>query len=375
MLHALRIAQTGCLLLTPLRVLRPFPPAQASRQREYLEKTVDTLKRKLAKDSELHRSDNLRIMQENTALIREINELRREIRALKARIAGGGAPGAGGTGIGVAGMGRTASPGDTQLLSDGLRKELDMQRELISRLREDMAARDARIRQLESMIAPRPTSRERLPPMDGFPGSLPPTGPASSILSTPPMAPKALEPLEGPRSSGTGAGSGLPPRAPEAHLAGEPSGRSAAAAQAAVQAAMVDAERQAEAAALAAYEAQQATEAEAEAEADTAGQAQEQAEAEATEASDAVGAEPSGAAPDAEAQTSGADYGVGEASQGEVLAEATEGEGELAEDGEAGAGEGETGGSEAQLEAMDDPSLIRPPSAVIGPGPEQAAVA
>ena len=35
----------------------------AARQREYLEKTVDTLKRKLAKDSELHRTDNLRIMQ------------------------------------------------------------------------------------------------------------------------------------------------------------------------------------------------------------------------------------------------------------------------------------------------------------------------
>lgn len=32
-------------------------------QREYLERTVDSLKRKLAKDSELHRTDNLRIMQ------------------------------------------------------------------------------------------------------------------------------------------------------------------------------------------------------------------------------------------------------------------------------------------------------------------------
>jgi cilia- and flagella-associated protein 57 len=36
---------------------------EAARQREYLEKTVDSLKRKLAKDSELHRTDNLRIMQ------------------------------------------------------------------------------------------------------------------------------------------------------------------------------------------------------------------------------------------------------------------------------------------------------------------------
>lgn len=45
-----------------------------------------------------------------------------------------------------------------------------MQRDLISRLREDTGAKDARIRQLESLVAPRPTSRERLPPMDGFPG-------------------------------------------------------------------------------------------------------------------------------------------------------------------------------------------------------------
>lgn len=36
---------------------------EAARQREYLEKTVDSLKRKLAKDSELHRTDNLRVMQ------------------------------------------------------------------------------------------------------------------------------------------------------------------------------------------------------------------------------------------------------------------------------------------------------------------------
>lgn len=36
---------------------------ESSRQREYLERSVDSLKRKLAKDSELHRTDNLRVMQ------------------------------------------------------------------------------------------------------------------------------------------------------------------------------------------------------------------------------------------------------------------------------------------------------------------------
>merc|ERR1719324_1329999 len=54
-----------------------------SRQRDYLEKSVDSLKRKLEKDSQAHRIDNTRIMQENVSLIREINDLRREINALK----------------------------------------------------------------------------------------------------------------------------------------------------------------------------------------------------------------------------------------------------------------------------------------------------
>jgi len=53
------------------------------RQRDYLEKSVDSLKRKLEKDSQSHRIDNMRIMQENVSLIREINDLRREINQLK----------------------------------------------------------------------------------------------------------------------------------------------------------------------------------------------------------------------------------------------------------------------------------------------------
>merc|ERR1719356_2389059 len=54
-----------------------------NRQRDYLEKSVDSLKRKLLKDSHVHHSDNTRILQENVALIREINDLRREIDYLK----------------------------------------------------------------------------------------------------------------------------------------------------------------------------------------------------------------------------------------------------------------------------------------------------
>jgi hypothetical protein len=50
------------------------------RQRSYLEKTIESLKRKLAADSEAHRADELRIMSQNVTLIRELNELRREIK-------------------------------------------------------------------------------------------------------------------------------------------------------------------------------------------------------------------------------------------------------------------------------------------------------
>ena len=41
---------------------------------------VESLKRKLQKDSEVHRQDNMRVMQENVSLIREINDLRKEIK-------------------------------------------------------------------------------------------------------------------------------------------------------------------------------------------------------------------------------------------------------------------------------------------------------
>ena len=54
-----------------------------NRQREYLERSVESLKRKLHKDMELHRTDNMRIMQENVSLIKEINELRREIKSVR----------------------------------------------------------------------------------------------------------------------------------------------------------------------------------------------------------------------------------------------------------------------------------------------------
>ncbi|XP_036452639.1 cilia- and flagella-associated protein 57 [Colossoma macropomum] len=57
-----------------------------SRQREHLEKNVASLKRKLAKDTEVHRADNVKIMKENVSLIKEINDLRKELRVVRAQV-------------------------------------------------------------------------------------------------------------------------------------------------------------------------------------------------------------------------------------------------------------------------------------------------
>eukprot|EP00758_Cryptobia_borreli_P001257 Tbor_TRINITY_DN2079_c0_g1::TRINITY_DN2079_c0_g1_i1::g.12107::m.12107 len=53
-----------------------------SRQRDYLEGTLDGLKRKLVKDSEAARTEKARIINDNVTLIRQINDLRREVKTL-----------------------------------------------------------------------------------------------------------------------------------------------------------------------------------------------------------------------------------------------------------------------------------------------------
>lgn len=51
-----------------------------SRQREYLERSVVGLKRKLVKDAKMQRTDYMRLMRENVVLTKEINILRREFK-------------------------------------------------------------------------------------------------------------------------------------------------------------------------------------------------------------------------------------------------------------------------------------------------------
>lgn len=55
------------------------------RQREHLEKTVNSFKTKLKKDAETHKIENIRIMQENVTLIKEVNDLRKELKNSRSR--------------------------------------------------------------------------------------------------------------------------------------------------------------------------------------------------------------------------------------------------------------------------------------------------
>merc|ERR1719383_865029 len=75
--------------------------SEYGRQRDYLEQTVESLKRKLAKDVDKARADNMRIMAEHVALVQEINELRREMKAVRA-----GMPGTTNTGAEARGLGK-----------------------------------------------------------------------------------------------------------------------------------------------------------------------------------------------------------------------------------------------------------------------------
>merc|ERR1719316_2464369 len=136
-----------------------------TRQREYLEKSVENLKRKLSKDTDLHRYEATRFMQENASLIKEINDLRREIKILKAQSNRGKDQPPKSAGAGKS-RGSTATGGQSRGAGDAnvreLNREIDMQRDEINKMR-------GRIAELEALTANRgrPISREKLPPLDG----------------------------------------------------------------------------------------------------------------------------------------------------------------------------------------------------------------
>ncbi|XP_018608707.1 cilia- and flagella-associated protein 57 [Scleropages formosus] len=60
--------------------------SEYNRQRDQLERNLASLKKKLAKDSEVYRANNIRIMKENVSLIKEINDLRQELRLVRSQV-------------------------------------------------------------------------------------------------------------------------------------------------------------------------------------------------------------------------------------------------------------------------------------------------
>ena len=131
------------------------------RQRSYLEKTVESLKKKLVKATETSKSDNKRIMNENVVLIKEINDLRKEVRSLKQKLKDKELE----SKIGKKSTDITSSSlelkdlGGITSLEQAL-KEIEMQRHKIQSLREKIEEYEAEKRALS-----RPISRERLPPV------------------------------------------------------------------------------------------------------------------------------------------------------------------------------------------------------------------
>lgn len=133
-----------------------------ARQREHLERSVASLRKKLAKDSEIHRADNVRIMQENVTLIKEINDLRRELKIARTQVHDLE------TALGV--MRKLQQfPEDEEIgnmenkrkLSEEnveMEKMIDMQKTEIRKLR-------VQIKDMETVINSRPPSGSRLPPV------------------------------------------------------------------------------------------------------------------------------------------------------------------------------------------------------------------
>ncbi|KAK2860815.1 hypothetical protein Q7C36_004981 [Tachysurus vachellii] len=57
-----------------------------SRQRDHMERNMDSLRRRLAKDIKVHEAKNIKLMKENVSLIKDINNLRTELRLMRAQI-------------------------------------------------------------------------------------------------------------------------------------------------------------------------------------------------------------------------------------------------------------------------------------------------
>lgn len=133
-----------------------------ARQREHLERSVASLRKKLAKDTEIHRADNVRIMQENVSLIKEINDLRRELKIARSQVHDMEAN------LKVIRRQQEQQHGNTSSSIDMFEKNnnegVELQK-LIGLQKQEMRRLRAQIVDLEAKLSERPPSGNCLPPL------------------------------------------------------------------------------------------------------------------------------------------------------------------------------------------------------------------
>ncbi|XP_064626846.1 cilia- and flagella-associated protein 57-like [Lineus longissimus] len=138
-----------------------------SRQREHLERSVASLRKKLVKDTEIHRADNVRIMQENVSLIKEINDLRRELKISRTGVhdleaaLGLHRKNKDSANMAAATLAAVAGTNKNAMLERDLeetKKIVDVQKSELKRLRSSL-------REIETGAVSRPHSGQKLPPV------------------------------------------------------------------------------------------------------------------------------------------------------------------------------------------------------------------
>lgn len=139
--------------------------SEHSRQRDHLEKTVETLKRKLATDVERSRASRTRVVAEHVALVQEINELRRELKLVLTRgqnmtPSAAGRPKASPM---PPGSGAGGGPSDADL-----EREVAMQELALRKLEDEVRAREEMLLEIRAGAGARPPSG-RLPPLERGP--------------------------------------------------------------------------------------------------------------------------------------------------------------------------------------------------------------
>lgn len=81
-----RITKGGAAALPPGVNLEDLQ-SELSRQRQHLERGVDSMKRRIEKEAQAFATDRSRLLRENSVLTQEINDLRRDLKYLQAQLA------------------------------------------------------------------------------------------------------------------------------------------------------------------------------------------------------------------------------------------------------------------------------------------------